>query len=50
VLGLAYLTAVIVAYPVEYEEFSHFAAAPVQYQHAAPLAKHVIVEKYVSWQ
>jgi hypothetical protein len=48
VLGLASLAAVAIAYPVEYEDFSHFAPAPVQYQHGAPLAKQLVVEKYVS--
>jgi hypothetical protein len=48
VVGFACLAVVVVAYPVEYEDFSHFAPASVQYQHAEPLAKHLVVEKYVS--
>jgi hypothetical protein len=48
-VGLACL-AVVIAYPVEYEDFSHFAPASVQYQHAEPLVKHLVVEKYVSWR
>jgi hypothetical protein len=47
-LGLACLAVIVVAYPVEYEDFSHYAPASVQYQHAAPLVKHLVVEKYVS--
>lgn len=50
VFGLASLAAVVLAYPIEYEDFSHYAPAPVQYQHGAPLAKQLVVEKYVSWQ
>jgi hypothetical protein len=46
--GIAVLVAVVSAYPVEYEDLSHFGPAPVQFQHAAPLAKHLVVEKYVS--
>lgn len=49
VMGLATLAAVAVAFPVEYDDFSHFAPAPVQYQHNVPLAKELVVEKYVSW-
>ncbi|PNF41981.1 hypothetical protein B7P43_G13676 [Cryptotermes secundus] len=45
-LGLACLAVAIVAYPVEYEDFPHYSPASVQYQHAAPLVKHLVVEKY----
>jgi hypothetical protein len=45
---IAILAAVVSAYPVEYEDLSHFGPAPVQYHQPAPLAKHLVVEKYVS--
>jgi hypothetical protein len=47
-LGIVCLAVVVVANPVEYEDFSQYAPASVQYQHAAPLVKHLVVEKYVS--
>ena len=46
--GIAVLAAVASAYPVEYDDLTHFAPAPVQYQHGTPLVKHLVVEKYVS--
>jgi hypothetical protein len=45
---IAVLAAVVSAYPVEYEDLTHFGPAPVQYHQAAPLVKHLVVEKYVS--
>jgi hypothetical protein len=45
---IAVLAAVVSAYPVEYEDVSHFGPAPVQFHQAAPLVKHLVVEKYVS--
>ena len=48
--GIVVLAAVVSAYPVEYDDLTHFAPSPVQYQQAAPLVKHLVVEKYVSWK
>jgi hypothetical protein len=45
---IAILAAVVSAYPVEYEDLTHFGPAPVQYHQTAPLVKHLVVEKYVS--
>ena len=45
---IAILAAVVSAYPVEYEDLTHFGPAPVQFHQAAPLVKHLVVEKYVS--
>jgi len=42
------LAGVVSAYPVEYEDLSHFGPAPVQFHQPAPLVKHLVVEKYVS--
>ncbi|PSN37946.1 hypothetical protein C0J52_10424 [Blattella germanica] len=45
IITLISLAVVGLAYPVEhYEDLSHY--APIQFQHAAPLVKHVEVEKY----
>jgi hypothetical protein len=46
--GIAVLAAVVSAYPVEYDDLTHFGPAPAQFQQAAPLVKHLVVEKYVS--
>jgi len=45
---IAVLAAVVSAYPVEYEDLTHFGPAPVQYHQPAPAVKHLVVEKYVS--
>jgi hypothetical protein len=45
---IAILAAVVSAYPVEYEDLTHFGPAPVQYHQAAPLVKHLVLEKHVS--
>jgi hypothetical protein len=47
-VGLVCLAVAVVTYPVEYEGFSHFEPAPVQYHQAEPLVKQLVVEKYVS--
>ena len=46
--GIAVLAAVVSAYPVEYDDLTHFGQVPVQYPQAAPLVKQLVVEKYVS--
>jgi len=45
---IAILAAVVSAYPVEYEDLSHFGPAPLQFHQPAPAVKHLVVEKYVS--
>ncbi|XP_069705126.1 cuticle protein 8-like [Periplaneta americana] len=45
-MGVAFLAAVAVSFPVEYQDFSHFAGAPIEYQHAAPIVKHVDEDKH----
>lgn len=45
---IAVLAAVVSAYPVEFEDLTHFGPAPLQFHQPAPAVKHLVVEKYVS--